>query len=249
MCVVYWYNPSRCRGWCRRCRHRRHCCCLGRLVYYTHRERCTCVLYVTLPRTLSENIGCGMLCVVERADEETERTNERMHTSMRNTKNTHRMPISFRFLLFYFNISFLFHSFVCIAPDQTTQTKSTERVCARYMLRVFYAQAAIFTPFLSQVAYSHMTVSSSSSMEIEQMSDGLATAVCESITTCVYTHLCVAVRFVLVNKLLHDLVCTAHTMLYNMDKTLLPCVECNDSNRIEMEWVHTAQHHTKNKRT
>lgn len=67
------------------------------------------------------------------------------------------------------------------------------------------------------------------------MSDGLATAVCECITTCVYTHLCVAVRFVLVNKLLHDLVCSAHTMLYNMDKTLLPCVECNDSNRIEMK--------------
>lgn len=45
-----------------------------------------------------------------------------------------------------------------------------------------------------------------SSMEIEQMSDGLATEVCERITTCV----CVVVRFVLVNKLVHDLVSLAH---------------------------------------
>lgn len=79
-----------------------------------------------------------------RGDRTNERTNEctRRWETQKNTE----CPSLF-FLLFYFNISFLFHSFVCIAPDQTTQTKSTERVCARYMLRVFYAQAAIFTPF------------------------------------------------------------------------------------------------------
>lgn len=114
-------------------------------LFTIHTVRDVLVCCMWLCRELYQKILAVACCVL--SNEPTRRQNERMHTSMRNTKNTHRMPISFRFLLFYFNISFLFHGFVCIAPDQTTQTKSTERVCARYMLRVFYAQAAIFTPF------------------------------------------------------------------------------------------------------
>lgn len=82
----------------------------------------------------------------------------------------------------------------------------------------------------------------SSSME---MNDGLAaTEVCEyalphMCVHCKHTHVfsLLFVWFVLVNKLLHDLMHTAGTVRYGQTRTLLVllCVKSNESNRIEMK--------------
>lgn len=181
MCVVCWYNPSWCRGCCRRCRHR-HCCRIFVILLYTHRERCTCV--VCDSRELYQRKYWLWHVVCCRSSRRGDRTNEctrRWEKHKTTQPNAHLFSI---YSLLFLNISFLFHSFCMHSPrPDYTNKKHGVCVCLLYYVTCVLCPSSNIYSFFSQVACSHMTESSSSSMAIEQMSDGLATAV--------HYHMCV----------------------------------------------------------
>lgn len=242
MCVVYWYNPS----WCRGCRRRRHCCC-RLFVICSSLLPCLRVLYVT---TLENFIKMywlwHVMCAIEPMRRQNERANE--YTRRWETKKSAHL---FSFSFFYFNISFFFLLLfllcviVCMHSPRPNYTKKPLCMCS-------VVHIICYVCFLPKQQYLLLFFSLSGSQYVWQQvfngnwSNEWWTSRHRSVWICITTHVCTHM-FVVCGLCWSINCCMIYYMYtqYNMDKTYTHYYwASNVTNRIELKWSEYAHRTT-----